>query len=504
MSALQISLLLSIVAPCRSFISSGSIYPPVIENHQRSATSSLRPFPPPLFDGYQFHLYSDATTSEEDACEGEITLKPIASAGIEPNDELPALLTRLQTECEEYSVKINLGHSILTNNLPCLPKSIPGALGRVISFQVQGVPPDYDVDDDEFLSYLKVCGSELKLVGGQPILFVFQTTYDEDLEALIEKEVSDYGMKDELICLSDSSTDAKEKEFIPSLHIELDGAMIENIYSPGETLFDTSSILVFDDLLEESLRKRLLNVVKGYPENTDTDEWNDIRDGPDPNRWVRGGLIDVVDDEAEKNEPSCWGLTDEAIMDICFGDHPAVLEFESKLAQLFPDFIVTRLPEAVFGACVSPLTANAPTHGDSFNYHIDADPLQMPDSPWSDVFGLYPNRSLGKPRFVSCLLYLNDEWNGEEWGAPTEFLDPPTEETVRVLPQPGRCVIMDQDISHTVVPPNSAAGKRPRYSLVWKLILHPRTEGQEMSDLTCGNTVSWPDPIVIGSANNKR
>ena len=105
----------------------------------------------------------------------------------------------------------------------------------------------------------------------------------------------------------------------------------------------------------------------------------------------------------------------------------------------------------------------------------------------------------GKPRFVSCLVYLNDEWNGEEWGAPTRFLDPPTNESIDILPKPGRVVIMDQDISHTVVAPNVEAGKRPRYSLVWKLILHPREDGQDMS-LCCGRGSMWPEPIAIGSA----
>lgn len=79
---------------------------------------------------------------------------------------------------------------------------------------------------------------------------------------------------------------------------------------------------------------------------------------------------------------------------------------------------------------------------------------------------------------LSCLVYLNDEWDEKEWGAPTRFLDPPTKETIDVLPKPGRCLIMDQDISHTVVAPNVEAGKRARYSLVWKLVLHPTDEGQ--------------------------
>jgi hypothetical protein len=33
---------------------------------------------------------------------------------------------------------------------------------------------------------------------------------------------------------------------------------------------------------------------------------------------------------------------------------------------------------------------------------------------------------------------------------------------------------------------------------VWKLILHPRNSEQNMKQLSCGRV--WPDPIVIGSA----
>jgi hypothetical protein len=257
---------------------------------------------------------------------------------------------------------------------------------------------------------------------------------------------------------------------------------------------------VFDNLVNPALRKRLLNVVKGNPEEAN-DEWNEVDFGPDPNRWERGGLMDVVDENGAEttSDGTCWGLTNDAIVDICFDHHPAIAEFESKLSQLFSDFVVSRLPEAVFGDCISPLTANAPTHGDTFEYHIDADPLQVPPSPWADVFGRYPNRSRGKPRFVSCLLYLNECWD-TDWGAPTRFLDPPTKKTIDVIPMPGRCVIMDQDISHTVVAPNVEAGKRPRYSLVWKLMLHPKTLTQDMKDLSCGRMQCWPDPVVVGSA----
>jgi hypothetical protein len=122
-------------------------------------------------------------------------------------------------------------------------------------------------------------------------------------------------------------------------------------------------------------------------------------------------------------------------------------------------------------------------------------------APWTDVFGRYFNRVDGKPRFISCLIYLNDSWDQESFGAPTRFFDPPTEEVYEVFPRPGRVVFMDQDITHTVVAPKNAAGKRPRYSLVWKLVLHPRKEGQVMKE-PFGNLDKSPNcrTIKIGSS----
>ena len=117
-------------------------------------------------------------------------------------------------------------------------------------------------------------------------------------------------------------------------------------------------------------------------------------------------------------------------------------------------------------------------------------------APWTDIYGRYFNRWKGKPRFLSCLVYLNDEWN-KEFGAPTEFFDPPTNETYQVYPRPGRVVMMDQDITHKVVPPNERAGTIPRYSLVWKLIIHPKQPMQNMK-LPIDNATT--DLIQVGSA----
>lgn len=451
-------------------------------------------------------------STDDSSSHTSLRLSAHSSAGID-NTELPNVFNAITSACHEFGIDFH-HNNIQTRVEPARPQSVPGSIGRVMLIHVSGALPDcIDINDTDLISQIKVLASEeidiLSSNGVQPILLAFRTEESKDtLEDAIVKENADYGLTDP-ICSSeeDGASTMKHEElmFIPAQHIQIDGAMIQTIDSPGDLHFDTSSVIVLDNLVSESLRQRLLNVVKGLPEDyaNDDDQWNDAEFGPNPDRWERGGLVDIVasDTEQDKDDAvdgSCWGLTPEAIQDLCFNRHSAITEFESTLSQLFTDFTVTRLPEAVFGDSISPLTANAPTNGDSFDYHIDADPLQVPPSPWSDVFGRYPNRSRGKPRFVSCLLYLNEEWE-KEWGAPTRFLDPPTQEEVDIRPKPGRCVVMDQDISHTVVAPNVVAGKRPRYSLVWKLILHPKQVDQDMTDLSCGR--SWPKPQIVGSAN---
>jgi hypothetical protein len=326
------------------------------------------------------------------------------------------------------------------------------------------------------------------------------------LASIIQHEVEQYEMAKPL----PTSKKNKKKEdanYIPSLHVEIDGAMVttDDFYSTPP-YWDTSSVLVFDELVNDDLRKRLLDVTLGR-DASQRDEWDDTTHGPNPSRWVRGGLYDIPDEnndgdcgDDDDDATSCWGLPAEAIEEICFQPHAAIEEFEGILSDLFPQFIVSRLPEAVFGDTVSPLNANAPTAGDQFDYHIDGDPQLAPPSPWTDVYGRYPNRIRGKPRFMSCLVYLNDEWDAAQWGAPTRFLDLPTDDYYDVLPRPGRCVIMDQDCSHTVVAPN-AGTTRPRYSLVWKLILHPKTHDQDMTDLA--ETKVWPGPVLFGSAKQQ-
>ncbi|KAL4444049.1 hypothetical protein ABPG75_011786 [Micractinium tetrahymenae] len=140
--------------------------------------------------------------------------------------------------------------------------------------------------------------------------------------------------------------------------------------------------------------------------------------------------------------------------------------------------------------------ANAAVAGDTFRYHVDADPTSFPDgSPWHAAYGDYFNGEPGRPLLASLLLYLNEEWR-REWGADTLFLDGQTDTGIFVAPRPCRAVLFDQDIMHRVSAPSPAAGSQPRFSLVWKLALLPRLPGQAL----CLARPEWGPPVSFGSA----
>jgi len=312
----------------------------------------------------------------------------------------------------------------------------------------------------------------------------------KEMETIIEREISEHSLCSPVSRFHEASYqfETSPKITSPSLHVQIDGANINGKW-------DTSDIFVFDDLVSHSLRKRLRDTVLAHS------SWDDRNLGPDTQIWERGGLDDILEKDSQ-TECSCWGLTLEATERLCFQEHKAINEMEMLLSSLFRNSIVCRLPEAVLGYNVSPLTANAATFGDKFSWHIDADPMLNPPSPWVDVFGRYPNRSVGKPRFLSCLVYINENWNYKKCGAPTRFLDPPTETCYDVEARPGRVLIMDQDITHTVVSPNKTAGRAPRYSLVWKLIVHPTTSSQDMKSLFKHSALTKGKKI--GSANDSK
>ena len=125
------------------------------------------------------------------------------------------------------------------------------------------------------------------------------------------------------------------------------------------------------------------------------------------------------------------------------------------------------IPGSWGGLRIKTAVGNAAVNGEDFSWHLDMDPSSVdPTSPWAERFGLYVNRERNKPLFVSALVYLNPNVWPASYDAETMFLDPGTGTGVFVRPQPGRLVLMDQDVVHRVSAPSKAAGV-PRYCLLY-------------------------------------
>lgn len=281
-----------------------------------------------------------------------------------------------------------------------------------------------------------------------------------------------------------------------AMHFELDGDFRDDAW-------DVSEVAVVDGLVDDKLRAALLKMLgsRGEP--------------PSKQFWREGALADVPGKTGVS-----WGLRAQTIERLLSDEPPkALLELQSRLCAWLEaandaPVVVSRLPEAALGDEIAAIIANAPVASDTFGYHVDADPSLLPPSPFVDFFGTYVNRSPDKPRFVSALVYLAPDWP-DEFGAPTAFLDPPTEQKFAVAPRPGRLVLLDQDVQHAVQAPNPAAGDLPRYSLVLKLILHARPpltsrgdhDGQRLVNIVPpvpydDTRPSWeqPGPVAFGSA----
>jgi hypothetical protein len=434
-----------------------------------------------LARGWMVSLLSPRSTPRLQA-----TIQGIAAAGIS-EQEVKMIHQAFVFGCQDQEVSFSLDNLIL---LPPADAGVIGSTGRVLLLQCTNDMSDEEIQD---LSVSISCEMDDLIYAGllsQPILLSLEqkvpsVSRHHDYLPHLCQCVAQHVQKYELAVPLPRRESPREtvRSMKPTMYMTVDGATITT--STGQELWDTSAIVVFDNLVSPDLRKRLRHVVLG-----DHEDW-DHESSPNPRRWVRGGLMDTPDQQQEDDTLPCWGLTDEAMDELCL-HHDAFQEFESTLSELFSDFSVCRLPQAVYGDSVSPLTANAPTLGDVFDPHIDADPYSCPPSPWTDVYGRYPNRQPGKPRFVSCLVYLNDEWK-EEWGAPTRVWDVSTDTAWNVVPRPGRCVMMDQDVTHSVVAPT--VPHRPRYSLVWKLILHPKKV-----DESVGFPRHWGEPTCLGSA----
>jgi len=308
------------------------------------------------------------------------------------------------------------------------------------------------------------------------------------------QQVSDSSSDEKLVNAEPKPIEQQSTAWEPSMmkvtqNLALDGARVSFCDAAGEVLsekWDTSSVVVLDDLFGEPERAAIMKTLLG-PSGSDSDP------EPPSERWSKRGLYDGHGVAAAAG----WGLKSH-YMDQLLGNS-GVLEIQSRLAKIYPEYTICHIPYVDIGAggqsaVAEPMVANAPVVGESFEWHVDADPRMLPDSPFVTRWGRYPNRQPGKPLFVSLLVYLNSHWQSN-WEAPTMFLDLETDTCMAVLPKLGRAVLMDQDVTHKVCAPAASAG-RPRYSVVWKLLLMPR----ENAPLSIAHQ-QWGAPTMFGSAN---
>lgn len=262
-----------------------------------------------------------------------------------------------------------------------------------------------------------------------------------------------------------------------TLNLTLDGCIVPSA-AEGGVRVDTAHVAVLDGLAEAAICASIRERLCGTGAQPPAELWERrTADSPDAART--------------------FGLRDEAMRALESTPPDGVVELQSRLALLYgADCMLCHQPSLCRdGAAVCErFVANAAVAGDRFQWHVDADPSSLPPSEWMAAHGTYTNRERGKPLFISAILYLDAEWP-DEFEAETHFLDRQAGAGFFVRPKCGRVVLMDQDILHRLSPPSSSAG-RPRYSLVWKLLLVPRSQTQRASIAR----PEWGRPTAFGSA----
>ena len=290
-----------------------------------------------------------------------------------------------------------------------------------------------------------------------------------------------------------------------------------------------SHVIVLDGLLDASLTQQLREFLVAEPVSSPplenemkkkdyggggSSSSSSINELP-ANKWERK-TADMA------GAAPTWGLRPHVLQQLASGQPPALVEVQSRLQLLFPEYKIAHLPSAAIqqpqqqtndasesddedephrarkkkkkiekedvelpssineddkavNVDCSAFLANAAAVGDVFRFHVDADPTCFPPSDWTAAFGDYFNGEPGKPLLVTLLIYLNEQWE-RDWGGETLFLDSSTDAGVFVRPRAGRAVLMEQDVLHRVSPPSALANGQLRLSLVLKLVFLPNDE----------------------------
>lgn len=226
------------------------------------------------------------------------------------------------------------------------------------------------------------------------------------------------------------------------------------------------AVVVMDGLISNEQQRALMELLC---------DGDDATSSPPAARWDQRTL------DAPGLPPS-WGFRHELLGALERDPPPAVLQIQARLSRLYPEYRIVHMPshdeEAEEAAEEAPrvrranFVANAAIYGDTFQWHVDADPCERSTAAAADGGGAYANGALGRPLFVSLVVYCNSSWRAE-WDAETLFVDPASGVGLLVQPRPGRAVLMHQDVLHRLSTPSQLA-RRPRYSLVWKLLFVPR------------------------------
>jgi len=121
-----------------------------------------------------------------------------------------------------------------------------------------------------------------------------------------------------------------------TMNLELDGAVVET-RSHGalrSERWDTGNVAVLDNFFGEDEREALLAelVPQGF----------DLSESPPETHWERS-LSDIP------GLPRTLGLRPNVLQNLCEARCKAILEIQSRIALLYPDYHVCRMPEAVLG-----------------------------------------------------------------------------------------------------------------------------------------------------------
>jgi hypothetical protein len=301
---------------------------------------------------------------------------------------------------------------------------------------------------------------------------------------------------------------ADVSEVSVALSCSLNGRLVENTSPEADepsVRTDEACIVVLDNIVSDQTRGAIHAILLGQSEASQNPSTppqsppaatfaSDTADSIGSGVFSPGARDDVLD---HLQSESCTAIND------LLASMKSLYRSEVADIRLLHDVDTSR--------CV---LANAPSPGESqYGYHVDAEPATLADCEFVNSFGRFVNRSPGKPRLVSLLMYTNSSWDHTLDNGETLFVDDGSACGVLVAPKPGRVVLMDSDVRHRVQAPKASANK-PRYSVVLKLAFLPRSQGStpsltkpiehKRSCVAFGSAQTLADAAVAASTSRKR